>query len=118
MSAELVELRRMARAERRRAWKHARLVPARAGDVASGFARAHPAWAMGGAAALTLTLVARHRRRNGIDRGSRSWPMALAALGSRLLPEILRAVGLTRREDVELERGPADEATSAERDAA
>lgn len=95
MSAEVEELRRIARTERGIAWEHARRLPARAGDAASAFARRHPLWTMAGAAALAMGVASRRRRRFGIEGKPSTWPMALAAVGANWLPEILRLAGLT-----------------------
>lgn len=95
MSRESDELRRLARVEMLTAWKHAKRLPGCAGDAASAFTKKHPALAMGGAAAITMALVARHRRKAGIDGKTSSWPAAIAAVGSRWLPEILSLAGLT-----------------------
>lgn len=94
MSKELEELRLLARAERHRAWTHAKVVPTRLGDTASAFARRHPILAMGSAAAITMGLISRHRRRAGIQGKQGSLPVALAAMGVQFLPEILKLVGL------------------------
>ncbi|MDZ4773754.1 MAG: hypothetical protein SGI72_11545 [Planctomycetota bacterium] len=95
MSKELDELRRLARTERHKAWAHARLVPARVGDTASAFAKRHPILAMGGAAALTMSMISRRRKRAGVEGKPNSMPLALAAMGVQFMPEILRLVGLT-----------------------
>jgi hypothetical protein len=95
MSKELDELRRMARNERKLAWEHAKLVPARIGDTASAFAKRHPILAMGGAAALTMSMLTRRQRRAGGASGPKSMPMAMAAMGVQFLPDLLRLVGLT-----------------------
>lgn len=94
MSKELEELRRMARAERQRAWAHAKVIPARLGDTATAFAKRHPILAMGGAAAVTMGLIARHRRHAGIQGKQGSLPAALAAASVQFLPQILKLVGL------------------------
>ncbi len=94
MSRELDSLRDLARAERLKAWQHARTLPAHVGATASAFARKHPVLATGGAAALVMTIVSTRRRRRGIEGKAPSWPMALAAVGANFLPDILRAVGL------------------------
>ena len=94
MSKELQELRRMARAERLRGWAHAKVIPARIGDAAGAFAKRHPILAMGGAAAVTMGLRSRRRRRAGIEGKQGSWPAGVAAMGVQFLPEILRLVGL------------------------
>lgn len=95
MTKELAELRRMAHTERQQAWSHAKLLPARVGDTASAFAKRHPILAMGGAAALTMSMITRRRKRAGVDGKPNSMPMAMAAMGVQFLPEILRLVGLS-----------------------
>lgn len=95
MSRELEALRDLALAERRKAWHHARKLPAHVGDTASAFARTHPVLAAGGAAALVMAFVSRRRRLHGLQGSGSSWPMALAAVASKFLPEILKMVGLT-----------------------
>lgn len=95
MSPEQEELRRLARRERRAAWASAKRIPGRAGDVASAFARQHPVWAMGGAAALAMGVMSRRQRASGSEEGTPSWPMALAAVGARFLPDVMRLAGLT-----------------------
>jgi len=108
MSPEQVELKRLAVVERRSAWLAAKRIPARAGDAVSAFARVHPMWAAGGAAAIAMVFVARKRRaplangrtesssggRTGSPSVSSSWP-TVAAVGVRFLPDLLRMVGLT-----------------------
>ncbi len=95
MSHEQEELRRLAQKERHAAWTSVKRLPGCAGDTASAFARKHPVWAAGGAAALAMGLVSRRRRATGVQGPTSSWPAALAAAGVRYLPELLRLVGLT-----------------------
>jgi hypothetical protein len=94
MSLEQTELRRMARSELQSAWAHAKRLPAHAGDTVSAFARRHPIWAMGGAAVLAAGLASRRHRKFGLEGKPSTWPVALAAAGTHLLPELLRLVGL------------------------
>ena len=94
MSRELAELRELARAERQLVVQHARALPAHVGATASAFARKHPVLAMGGAAAIVMTSITRSRRRHGLDGRGSSWPAAVAAVGAKFLPEILKAVGM------------------------
>jgi hypothetical protein len=73
---------------------HVRALPAHVGATASAFARKHPMLAMGGAAAIVMALITRNRRRHGLDGSGSSWPVAVAAVGAKFLPEILKAVGM------------------------
>lgn len=95
MSPEQLELRRLALGERRILMDHAKRLPAHVGDSLSAFAKRHPIWTMGGAAAIAMTIVGRRHRKAGRDGKPSSWPMALAAVGSQLLPDFLRLAGLT-----------------------
>ena len=95
MSKELDELRRMAVHERRRAWEHTKLIPGRVGDTAGAFAKSHPVMAMASAAALTMTILSRRRRRAGVEGKTQSWQLAAAAMGVQILPDILGLLGLT-----------------------
>jgi len=95
VSPEQLELRRLALVERRIFVEHAKRLPAHVGDSVSAFAKRHPIWTMGGAAAIAMTIVGRRHRKFGLDGKPSSWPMALAAVGSRLLPDLLRIAGLT-----------------------
>jgi hypothetical protein len=109
VSRESDELRRLAQVERQLAWKHARRLPSCAGDTVSAFSRTHPGWAMGGAAAITMALVARHKKKAGIEGKTSSWPMAVAAVSSRWLPEILSLAGLTTRKITQPKQTPSAE---------
>lgn len=109
MSKELAELRRLARAERGRAWAHTKLIPARIGDTAGSFAKQHPLLATGGAAALTMSLMNRRRRRIGGEAKSNSMLAALAAMGVQFLPDVLRIAGLT----VPTSQEPVDDGSAA-----
>lgn len=102
MSREQIELRRLATIERQRVWQHAARLPGRAGDALGAFARRHPGLAMGGAAALALGICVRgaKRRETSITPGA-SWPMALAAVGVRILPDLLKLAGLTVADETE-----------------
>ena len=104
MSHELDTLRELARAEEQRAWQHARALPAHVGATASAFARKQPVLAMGGAAAIVMALITRNRRRHGLEGSGSSWPAAVAAVGAKFLPEILRAVGMALPLDDEPEQ--------------
>lgn len=95
MSRVQDELRRLAQEERQRAWMHAKRLPVRVGDVATAFARQHPMWAMGAAAAIAMSIVSRRHRQSDSVGKAPSWPAALAAIGARMLPDILRFAGLT-----------------------
>lgn len=95
MSHEQDELRRLARLERHAAIAAAKRIPRCAGDAASAFARQHPVWAAGGAAALAMGFVARKRRASGIEGSGSRWPAAIAAFGVRFLPDMLKLIGLT-----------------------
>ena len=95
MSKELDELRRMAVHERRRAWAHTKLIPGRVGDTASSFAKSHPLLAMASAGAIMMSIMARRRRRTGVEGKTQSWHVAAAAMAVQVLPDILGLVGLT-----------------------
>jgi hypothetical protein len=116
VSKEIDELRRLAGEERRRAWAHTKLIPGRIGDTAGAFAKKHPLLAMGGAAALTMNLLSRRRRRNGVDGKTQSWQLALAAMAAQVLPDILHVVGLTvpRKSEPEEEECAGEEELDAE----
>jgi len=94
MSYEQDELRRLARRERQAAWASAKRIPECAGDAASAFARQHPVMAAGAAAALAMGVLARKRRASGAAGPASSLPAAIAAIGVRFLPDLLRMVGL------------------------
>ncbi len=113
MSRELEALRALARDERRTAWRHARALPAHVGSTASAFAREHPVLAASGAAALAMAFITRRRRRHGLEGSGSSWPMAVAAVASKFLPDILRAVGLALPQESALERDPHEKNGSA-----
>jgi len=100
VSREQEELRSLARREREFAWTCPRRIRARAGDAARAFARQYPGWALGGAAAVAMGLMARRKRRRSavVGRPAR-WPMALLALGVEFLPGVLRLAGLTSSDD-------------------
>lgn len=95
MSREREELRRLVQVERRNFLDHAKRLPAHLGDSVSAFAKRHPIWTMGGAAAIAMAIVGRRHRKFGRDGKPSSWPMALAAVGSNLLPDLMRIAGLT-----------------------
>jgi len=105
MSRELEALQVLARDERRRAWHHTCKLPARVGATASAFAREHPVLAASGAASLAMTLITRNRRKHGLAGSGSSWPMAVAAVASKFLPDILRALGLVLPLDDDSEDG-------------
>lgn len=104
MSYEHDEIRRIARAEREAAWESAKRLPARVGDTASAFAKQHPVIAAGGAAALAMGFVARKRAAPSARPTSSSWPAAMAAVGVRFLPDVLRLVGLAVLDDKDEKR--------------
>lgn len=108
MSRELDTLRELAREERLRAWQHARALPAHVGATASAFARKHPVLAMSGAAAIVTTMITRRRRRHGLEGTGASWPAALAAVGVKFLPDLLKAVGMALPLDDDPEQIPRE----------